>query len=62
VRALHRQLQLRPPRRRVHRVSFLASFIIGCSSPLRALVLGDGEWLSHTAPFDRDHRFSSPQT
>lgn len=32
VRALHRQLQLRPPRRRVHRVSFLASFIIGCSS------------------------------
>jgi hypothetical protein len=56
MRALHRQLQLRPPRRRVHRVSFLLS----CAPPLFgcSLVRRGDDCLSHTL-FYITHAFFS---
>ena len=65
VRALHRQLQLRPPWRRVHRVSFLASFQL--LVVLLCAMMASGSPIVHSvpnhtdAPVNRDHKFSSPR-
>ena len=65
VRALHRQLQLRPPWRRVHRVSFLASFQL--LVVLLCAMMASGSPIVHSvpnhtdAPVSRDHKFSSPR-